>query len=198
MSADLENPSPAPKQQVYTLPRLCWAVPFPHLARGAALRRCHPPPHPGPRDQAWESVWGGGSRTSLTVCASETEHKRASHSPPRAAARPPVPGAPARASRMNEAPLPHKGIPRGPQVPGRRGSAQPTPSGASDKEMLGRNCRASLNLPFLLPKTKAHPGLSRPPRARPLRGAAAPEVLFGVQGARPTWGWGEHTGTCPS
>ncbi|XP_021044424.1 basic salivary proline-rich protein 3-like [Mus pahari] len=32
-----------------------------------------------------------------------------------------VPGAPARASRMNEAPLPHKGIPRGPQVPGRRG-----------------------------------------------------------------------------
>lgn len=91
---------------------------------------------------------------------------------------------------MNGAPLPHKGIPRGPQVPKRPRSAQPAPSGAADKEMQRLNGSASLNLLVPLPKTKAHPGLSRPPRARPLWGAAAPEVLFSMQGARQPGGWG--------
>lgn len=89
--AYLENPSPAPKQQVYTLPRPRWAVPHPYLAGGAALHRCQPP-QAWSRDEAREDAWGGGSRTSLTVCASETEHRRASLSPPRAAARPPGSG----------------------------------------------------------------------------------------------------------
>lgn len=97
---------------------------------------------------------------------------------------------------MNGAPLPHRGIPLGPQVPKRPRSAQPAPSGAADKEMQGLDGSASLNLLVPLPKTKAHPGLSRPPRARPLWGAAAPEVLF-IAGSAPARGWGGAHGNLP-
>lgn len=108
-----------------------------------------------------------------------------------------VPGAPACASRMNEAPLPHKGIRRGPQVSKRLRSAQPAPSGAADKEIQGLKGSASLNLPVPLPKTKAHPGLSRPPRARGHFGERPPRRYCSESRERARPGGG-HTGTCPS
>lgn len=99
---------------------------------------------------------------------------------------------------MNEAPLPHKGIPRGPQVPGRPESAQPTPSGASDKEMLGLNCKSFPKLAFPSPQNKGAPRPFPPPARAATSGSGRPGGIVQRAGSAPNLGGGGYTATCPS
>lgn len=142
-------------------------------------------------------MWGGGSRTSLTVCASETEHRQASLSPPRAAARPRGSGSAGPRLEDEWGSPPPQGDPARPPSPKATQVSLASPLWSRRQRDAGTKRQRFPKLACPPPQNKGAPRPFPPPARAATLGSGRPGGIVQHAGSAPALGVGGTHGNLP-